>query len=182
MFQFLATAAFRVTGRPALQVYGKGRRETNWRIIDVRTTHRRDLDSSWPRPFFPGTCITWTSSVVAVGWDFAEMLLREQMIHPASPERPLEVRGGRILDYRRRVEAGGSSYPSHGEIMAHEIGHTWQARRLDLIYWPLGAMFTLCREGNRWYNFFENQASEEGLFGGIVPGSICEALEARLPR
>lgn len=36
------------------------------------------------------------------------------------------------------------------------------------------------REGQRWWNHFENQASEEGLFGGIVNGSVCPEMMARV--
>jgi hypothetical protein len=41
-------------------------------------------------------------------------------------------------------------------------------------------MLTLFREGPRWYNFFENQASEAGQFGGIVNGSVAPELADRL--
>ena len=70
-------------------------------------------------------------------------------------------------------------WPSASEILAHECGHTAQARRLGALYLPLGAAFTLFREGPAWYNHFENQASAEGLFGGIVGGSVCAELMER---
>jgi hypothetical protein len=44
--------------------------------------------------------ITWTSSIIAVGCDFAEELLREQMHEPASRERP-GCRQGRLRDLQR---------------------------------------------------------------------------------
>ena len=69
---------------------------------------------------------------------------------------------------------------SASEILAHECGHTWQARRLGWLYWPTGALFTLWREGPHWWNHFENQASALGQFGGIVNGSVCEELMRRL--
>src|SRR4051812_22880412 len=95
-FNPLATALVRLTSRRAFQVYGRARREKGWRVIDVFASRIRDYDSRWPRPFFPGVCITWTASAVAVGWDFAEEVLREQLAEPASRERPVEVAGGRL--------------------------------------------------------------------------------------
>jgi hypothetical protein len=53
-------------------------------------------------------------------------------------------------------------------VMAHECGHTAQARRLGMTYLPLVGPVTLCREGNRWWNHWENNASEQGLMGGIA--------------
>lgn len=180
MFNLLATAWFRRLGRPCFLVHGKGRHESAWRIIEVHATRRRDRDSAWPRLFFRGTLVTWTASVIAVGWDFALEVLREQMAEPASRERPVEVAGGRLHDLARRQAAGAEPWPSASEVMAHEIGHTAQAIRLGLLYLPTGAAFTLFREGPAWYNHFENQASAQGLFGGIVDGSVCQELMARV--
>jgi hypothetical protein len=180
MFNPLATAAFRLAGRPAFRIHGRGRREQAWRVIDVFATRRRDPDSRWPAFLFRGTCITWTASVIAVGWDFAEAVLREQMAEPASREHPVEVAGGRLHDLARRPAAGALPWADASEVLAHEVGHTWQARRLGWLYWPTGAAFTLWREGPRWYNHFENQASEEGLFGGLVNGSVSPELLARV--
>src|SRR5262245_22327226 len=180
MFDALATAAFRLAGRPAFRIHGRARRETDWRVIDVHATARRNLDSPWPSFLFRGTCVTWTSSIVAVGWDFAESVLREQVSEPASRDHPVQVAGGRLKDLARRTAAGAEPWPSCCEVLAHEIGHTWQALRLGILYLPAGALFTLWREGSHWYNHFENQASESGLFGGIVNGSVREDLLARV--
>ncbi len=80
MFNRLATFALRhLGGPPCFQIYGKARRESTWRTIDIHATHRRDMSSRWPRFLFRGTCITWTAGVIAVGWDFAEEVLREQL-------------------------------------------------------------------------------------------------------
>lgn len=84
--------------------------------------------------------------------------------------------GGRLRDWQRRVAAGASSQASASEVLAHECGHTAQARRLGMFYWPIGGTLTLFREGTHWWNHFENQASAEGLFGGIVSGSVSEPL------
>jgi hypothetical protein len=180
MFNTLASACFRLTGPPCFLIHGKGRREKRWRVISAYATHRRDADSRWPAGLWRGTCITWTAAVIAVGWDFALEVLREQTAEPASRDRPVEVAGGRIRDVARRTESGAEPWATASEVLAHECGHTWQARRLSWLYWPLGAAFTLCREGPRWYNHFENQASEQGLFGGIVNGSVCAELMERL--
>src|SRR5262249_40096087 len=148
MFNPLATALVRLSSRRAFSVYGRDRREKDWRVIDVFASRLRNRDSRWPRPFFPGTCITWTSSAIAVGWDFALDVLREQMAEPASRERPVEVIGGRLCDLMRRQAAGGigTAWPSASEVLAHECGHTYQARRLSWLYLPAGALFTLWRE------------------------------------
>jgi hypothetical protein len=181
MFNDLVTIAFRrLGGVPAYQIYGKTRREPAWRVIDVQATSRRDLDSRWPAPFWPGTCITWSSAVIAVGWDFALNVYREQCRQPATREQPLEVAGGRLHHAERRRRAGAASFPSASEVLAHECGHTGQAIRLDIAYLPTGALFTLFREGPRWVNWFENAASEQGQFGGIVHGSVSTELLARL--
>jgi hypothetical protein len=173
MFNRLTSAWFRrIGGAPCFRVYGKARRESAWRIVDVFATPRRDADSPWPPYLFRGTCITWTASVIAVGLDFAEAVLREQREWPASRERPVEVAGGRIRDAQRRLAAGGSPTVSASEILAHECGHTWQASRLGWLYLPLGGAVTLCREGPHFWNTFENQASELGQFGGLVNGSV----------
>jgi hypothetical protein len=183
MFNRLATFALRrLGGPPCFQIYGKVRRETAWRIIDIHATHRRDMNSPWPRFLFRGTCITWTAAVIAVGRDFAEEVLREQMREPASREHPVEVAGGRLHDAFRRDAAGASLFPSASEILAHECGHTWQVLRMGLLYWPVGGMVTLFREGPHLWNRFENEASEEGQFGGIVNGSVCGELMSRLRR
>jgi hypothetical protein len=175
MFHELVTGCFHLFGsRPAFRIHGKGRRETDWQIIDVVPTHRRDMTSRWPAPFWRGTCITWTASLIAVGWDFAEEVLREQMAEPASRQHPVEVETGRLRNPDRQRG------PSASEILAHEVGHTFQGRRLGLLYWPVGALFTLWREGPHWWNWFENQASSEGLFGGIVNGSVCRELLQRV--
>jgi hypothetical protein len=148
----------------------------------VYATRSRDADSRWPRGLWRGTCVTWTASVIAVGWDFAEEVLREQAAEPASRAHPVEVLGGRLRDLERRLAGGGGPWPSASEVLAHECGHTWQARRLGWAYWPVGAAVTLFREGPHWWNAFENGASEHGLFGGIVNGSVCAALMSRLRR
>ena len=165
---------------PALQVYGRGARERDWHVIDIVATHRRNADSQWPPPFFPGVCITWTANVIAVGWDFAERLICEQVEWPRSREHPLMIPGGRLRDRERRLDAGGPPYCDATEIIAHEIGHTAQARRMGLLYWPVGAAFTLFREGDGWTHWFENGASAQGVFGGIVPGSVCSRLRPLL--
>jgi hypothetical protein len=177
MFNSLATLFFRkLGGVPCFRIYGKARRETDWRTIDVFATHRRDLSSRWPAPLFRGTCITWTAFIISVGWDFAEEVLREQTAEPASRDRPVAVAGGRVRDHLRRHAAGGNPFVTASEVLAHECGHTRQALRLGWAYLPAGAVFTLFREGPHWYNRFENQASEEGLFGGIVNGSVHPKL------
>jgi hypothetical protein len=181
MFNSLASAWFRwIGGRPCFRVYGKARRETAWRVLDVFATHRRDGDSRWP--LWRGTCITWTGQVIAVGWDFAEEVLREQVRSSASREHPVEVMGGRLRDPFRRQGAGGPAFPSCSEVLAHECGHTWQALRMSWFYWPVGGAVTAFREGPRLWNRFENQASEQGQFGGIVNGSVRPELMDRLAR
>lgn len=179
MVDRLVSAWFRyLGGSPAFRIHGRSRRETDWRVLDVYATRRRDSDSRWP--LSDGTCITWTSEVIAVGWDFAEAVLREQAVAPASRENPVEVRGGRIRDLQRRVAAGAQSDASASEILAHECGHTRQVRQLGILYWPVVGSVTLFREGPHFWNYFENQASEEGQFGGIVNGSVCSELMRRL--
>jgi hypothetical protein len=181
MFNSIASFFFRrFGGVPCFRVYGKARPERDWREIDVFATHRRNLDSRWPGFLFRGTCITWTASVIAVGWDFAEEVLREQVDEPASRDRPVEVAGGRIRDLDRRQAAGAGPLASSCEVLAHECGHTRQAIRLGWAYLPTGAMFTLFREGTHWYNRFENQASEQGQFGGIINGTVHPELMRRI--
>jgi hypothetical protein len=181
MFNSIASFFFRrMGGVPCFRIYGKARRENDWRQIDVFATQRRDLDSRWPAPLFRGTCITWTDAVISVGWDFAEEVLREQVTEPATRDRPVAVAGGRIRDQFRRHAAGASPFASASEVLAHECGHTRQALRLGCAYLPTGAVFTLFREGTHWYNRFENQASEQGLFGGIVNETVHAELMRRL--
>jgi hypothetical protein len=183
MFNSVASAVFRrFGGVPCFRVYGKARREPDWREIDVFATHRRNADSRWPPFLFRGTCITWTAAVISVGWDFAEEVLREQVSEPASRERFVAVASGRLGDPIRRHSAGANPFASASEVLAHECGHTGQARRYGWAYLPAGAAFTLFREGPRWYNGFENQASEQGQFGGIINGSVHPELMRRLRR
>lgn len=170
MFHATATLALRLLNRPALRIWGKARWERDWHAIDVFATHRRNADSHWPAPFWRGTCITWTANAVGVGWDFAEQLVWEQCEWPASREHPLAVTDGRLR--------GRNTPPTASEVTAHECGHTGQARRLGPLYWAVGGTFTLFREGKGWVHAFENQASRDGLFGGIVTGSVCERLAA----
>ena len=114
--------------------------------------------------------------MVVVGWDFAAQLVREQIDRPASRDHPVEVAGGRLSDWRRRLAAGASEQYSRSEVLAHECGHTEQTLRLGIFYLPLVGSVTLFREGPHWWNHFENQASEQGLFGGIITGSVSEEL------
>jgi hypothetical protein len=165
-------------GRPCFRIYGKGRRERAWRVISVYATHRRDDESRWP--LWRGTCVAWTAEVIAVGWDFAERLLREQAEEPASRRYPVAVAGGRIGDLITRAAAGVADFASASEILAHECGHTWQALRLGPIYLPLVGSVTWFQEGPNPWNRFENEASEEGLFGGLVNHSVCPELMKRL--
>ena len=89
MFNELAAAWFRTLGgMPAFRIWGKARQDRQWRKIDVFASHRRDYDSSWPAPFFRGTAITWCSEVIAVGWDFAQEVVWEQIAEPASRDHP----------------------------------------------------------------------------------------------
>ena len=176
----LLTQWFRlIGGRPCFRIYGKGRREQHWRIIDVFATSRRNLSSRWPTPFWSGTLITWTSSVISLGWDAAESILREQRDNPASRDHPVIVPGGRVNPLLRCPESL-PQLATLSEILAHECGHTWQARWLNVFYLPTGAIFTLLREGDRWWNWFENQASDAGMFGGIVNGSVHPKLTSSL--
>src|SRR5688500_7358933 len=124
MFNALASAWFRLLGgQPCLRIHGKGRRETAWRVIDVFATSRRDLVGGWPAPLWRGSLITWTASVISLGWDCAEVLLREQWLEPASREHPVEVTGGRL---RAELRPAGASQkpPRMSEVLAHECGHT----------------------------------------------------------
>ena len=89
---------------------------------------------------------------------------------------PVEVAGGRVRDLDRRTAAGAEPWATASEILAHEIGHTGQALRLGPVYLPVVGAFTLFREGPHWWNHFENQASEDGQFGGIVNGSVRSDL------
>jgi hypothetical protein len=164
----------RLSGRPAFRIYGRGKHERSWRVIHVFATARRNMTGRLP--FFGGTCIAWGSAVIAVGWDFAESVVREQMRDPASRERPIDVCGGRVRGPDRRRAAGAPSLASASEILAHECGHTAQARRLGPLYLPIGAVFTWWREGRHWWNWFENQASAMGEFGGILSDSIHPSL------
>jgi hypothetical protein len=161
-------------GRPAFRIYGKAKPETDWRIIDIYATTRRNLGSRWP--LWDGTCVTWSARIIAVGWDFALAVWREQSENPASRQYPVEVTGGRIRD------ASGSKIPGKdspaSEVLAHECGHTWQALRLHNLYLPFVGMVTLFREGPHAWNYFENQASELGQFGGIVRGSVSPELKS----
>ena len=178
MLSRLVTAWLRrLGGRPCFRIYGKQSREPKWRVIDVYATHRRDFGSRWP--LWRATCLTWTDEVIAVGWDFAGCVFREQCETPASREHPVQVVGGRIGDVARRQAAGGSSFASASEILAHECGHTGQVLRFGALYWPMVGSVTLCREGRHWWNHFENDASERGQFGGIVKGSVCPDLLSR---
>jgi hypothetical protein len=45
---------------------------------------------------------------------------------------------------------------------------------------PLVGAVTLFREGPHLWNYFENQASEQGQFGGLVCGSVCAQWIERL--
>jgi hypothetical protein len=161
-------------GSPGFQVYGKGRTERRFFTIDIYCTPLRNWDSGIP--LFAGVCITWTDRIISVGVDFALALLHEQQIEPASRDYPVEVAAQRLSDSSRRRKIHAPSWPSYSEVMAHECGHTAQARRMGGLYWLIGGALTLCREGPHWWNEFENQASEGGIFGGIVPGSVDYGL------
>lgn len=110
-----------------------------------------------------------------MGWDFARALLADPLVWRASREHPLVVAGGSLCNVEARLQAGGPACPSKGEVLAHEIGHTYQAKRYPVLYLPIVGAVTALGEGPHFWNYFENQASSEGQFGGIVPGSLIEA-------
>src|SRR5438477_8353452 len=91
-------------GRPCFRIHARARREPRWRVVSVYATDRRNRDARWP--LWRATCVTWTSRVIAVGWDFAADVLREQAERPASRQRPVAVGGGRLHDWRRRLPTG----------------------------------------------------------------------------
>jgi hypothetical protein len=153
-----------LSGPPAFRIYGKGKPESEWRLINVYTNRRRDQSSRWP--ILRGHCITWSPTVISIGCDFAERLFLEQAAAPASREAPVEVLGGRLRTGRVRP-----SQPLASEVLAHECGHTFQALRLRWRYLGVGAAFTWWREGPHWWNWFENEASALGQFGGMVMGT-----------
>jgi hypothetical protein len=159
-------------GEPCFRIYGKGRRERYWRPVSVFATHRRDALSPWP--LWQDTCITWTADVIVIGWDLAATVLGEQRETPASRQFPVIVPGGRLRDLDRPASAS--------EILAHECGHTWQALRLGAAYLPLVGSTTLFQEGPNSWNRFENEASAEGVFGGLINGSVSTELLKRMPR
>jgi hypothetical protein len=167
-----------VGGVAAFQIYGKGRPEKVWRVINVYTTARRDPDSRWP--LWAGTCTTWTAEIISVGWGFAREVLQEQMHEPASRSVPVTAAGGRVEDLLRRSAAGTPAFASASEVLAHECGHTWQAIRIGPAYLPLVGLVTLFGEGPHPWNHFENQASEQGQFGGLVNGSVRAELSPLL--
>ena len=101
----------------AFRIYGKAKPEVDWRVIDVYASGRRNLMGGGR--FIGGTCITWSAHVIAVGWDFAAEVLREQMERPASREQPAEIPDGR-LRYGRTAPA----QQPFSEVLAHECGHT----------------------------------------------------------
>src|SRR5262249_24859124 len=162
-------------GAPCFRVYGKGRRERAWRVISVYASRHRNLDGRWP--LLRGTCTAWAADVIAVGWGLAGALLREQLGDPARRWRPVGRAGGRRSDARRRVAAGVHHGPGACEVLAHECGHPWQALRMGPAYLPLVGSVTLFQEGPRPCNRFENEASEQGLFGGLVNRSLCPRLQ-----
>jgi hypothetical protein len=106
-----------IGGTPCFAIHAKARRESAWRVVDIYASTHRDRDSLLP--LWRGTCVTWTSQVISVGWDFANGVLREQVREPASRQRPVEVIGGRLRDWRRRVKSGAGEAPSLSEILAH---------------------------------------------------------------
>jgi hypothetical protein len=173
---FLSNLFHWVGREPCFQIYGKARKEKDWRVISVYAHRLYDMNSGWP--FMCGVCVTFTSEVIVLGWDMAEAVLAEQKSEPASRRFPVEVLGGRLGDPGRREKAGVVSFPSASEVIAHECGHTWQAMRIGPCYLPLVGSVTLFREGPRPWNRFENEASEQGLFGGIVNRSVCGRLMA----
>jgi hypothetical protein len=166
-----------LAGMPCFRIYARSWREKAWRVAAVYAVHRRNTDSRWP--LLRDSCTTWAADLIAVGWDFAAEVLAEQRAEPASRQRPVRVVGGTLSDLAKRQAAGGTVLPSCSEIMAHECGHTLQALRMGPIYLPLVGSVTLFREGPHPRNRFENEASAQGLFGGIVNGSVCAALMGR---
>lgn len=162
-----ASALLKLTsGQPAFRIYGRASYEPEWHEIDIYTTHRRNFTSRWP--LWKGQLITWTSSIIAMGCDFAERMLQELADRPTTRDNPIEVLGGRLCIGRHC----DLDPPAACEVIAHECGHTGQARRWGGWYWAAGATLTLFREGEHRRNHFENEASETGQFGGIVPGSM----------
>jgi hypothetical protein len=171
----------------AFRVYGKGKAERNWRVIDIVASPRRNMCGGWP--IIAGTCITWSARMIAVGWDFAESVLREQIAAPVCRDKPLEVFAGRlrrgpgsagVSPANNQMCAGERPARQASEVLAHECGHTYQALRLQPLYLVIGGALTWWGEGRYWWNGFENQASATGLFGGIVNGSIHPELWARV--
>lgn len=173
--QDLATAALKSFGATvAFCILGRGRGEREWSEIAVVANHRRDANSRWP--LWRNHCMTLTANLIAVGWTHAAALLAEQRMTPASAAEPVRVCGGRLRDAVRRAAVGADCGVSLSELMAHECGHTAQARRMGFLYWPIVGAVTLFREGPHWWQRYENEASEHGEFAGILDGTIHPRL------
>ena len=152
-------------GPPCFQVYGKGRFKRDWHIVDVYTSRRRDCGSGWP--FFSGTCITWTASVIAVGQDFAEQLLREQSTEPASQGNPVLVEGAAYTTSTADLPPLPSLFPPLRKSWLTNAA-TPPRPAVWVVFMADWCQCELFRQGPHWWNRFENEASEIGRFGGIV--------------
>ncbi len=102
-------------------------------------------------------------------------------VHFLEASRPYRALGANAMLFFDPLLRGvfGGELASASEILAHECGHTIQAIRLGFAYLPVVGSVTLFREGRHWWNYFENRASEEGQFGGIVSGSVSAELLRR---
>lgn len=163
----------------SFQVHGKTLKETSWRLITVQAFPWRNHEGG--RFPFRGTCTCWSPSFVAVGLDFAQQLLSDPSVWQITRERPVAVAAQSLSNFEKRRRAGASARPSHAEVLAHEIGHTLQARRYRLLYLPLVGSVTRFGEGPRWWQRFENEASAVGQFGGILADSVTSPLRQFVP-
>ncbi len=129
---------------------------------------KRTLATAQPVPSFPRQMgvaallvLTWSGALVAA----------PSLNGPYHSDRfgrlELHTEGGRLS--ARQTSGGVCKFAADRRMIEGEFEGN-----------VLVGSVTLCREGPHLWNHFENQASEQGLFGGLVSGSVRVDLMSRL--
>ena len=135
-------------------VYMKANYEGGWRIVNIYGFRSRNANGWGNWMGFT----TWSTRTVHVPEEVIPIIKAST----AALDNPIAVSNGRLLDADWLTL---SPEQQVYEIMAHEGGHTGQADVLGWKYLPTVGPKTLKGEAG---SFWERDASEHGLFGGVV--------------
>ena len=170
------SAAFRLlSGRPCFRIYGRATYEPSWQVIDVFAFKSPGLDEPLAAPRRDLHYLDGRRHRRWMGLRRVRIARADRGSRPRGTARWSSAAGGSVRaaaassDRRRPAKSSPTNAATPAKLVGWESGIGRSALRL-----------TLFREGDRWWNWFENEASATGQFGGIVNGTVVAELMQKL--